>query len=117
MGTHGSPPTRSRRSLSSGPDRPQAPADLQVDPETLSTIPMTLEDHGRPHPDPERPAGLVAQVSPLDRSEAPPVGRQGGTLIITRTEPTNSDELPAPNDVTFPVFGDDLRAHVIRFFK
>jgi hypothetical protein len=46
-----------------------------------------------------------------------PPGRQGGTLIIARTEPTNSDELPTPSDVTFPVFGDDLRADVIRFFK
>jgi hypothetical protein len=64
----------SRRSLSSGPDLPQAPANLQVDPETLSTIPMTLEDLGRLHPDSERPAGLVARVSPLGRGEAPPVG-------------------------------------------
>jgi hypothetical protein len=46
-----------------------------------------------------------------------PLGRQGGTIIIARAEPTNSDELPAPSDVTFPVFGDDLRTHVIRFFK
>jgi hypothetical protein len=43
---------------------------LQVDPETLSTIPATLEDLGRPYLDSGRPTGLVAQVSPLDRGVA-----------------------------------------------
>jgi hypothetical protein len=50
------------------------PADLQVGPETLSTTPATLEYLGRPHPNSGRPTGLVAQVSPLDCSAAPPVG-------------------------------------------
>jgi hypothetical protein len=67
MGTHGSPPatvsevpvkcTRPARSL----------ADLQVGPETLSTIPTTLEDLGRPYPERRRPAGLEEQVSPRSR--------------------------------------------------
>jgi hypothetical protein len=52
----------------------KCPADLQVGPKTLSTIPVNLEDLGRPHPDSRRPTGLVAQVSPLDRGAAPPVG-------------------------------------------
>jgi hypothetical protein len=42
----------------------QKPFDLQVGPETLSTISATLEDRGRPHPDSGRPVGLVAQASP-----------------------------------------------------
>jgi hypothetical protein len=52
----------------------QKPADLQVGLETLSTTPTTLEDLGRLHPDSGRPAGLVAQASPLDGGAAPPVG-------------------------------------------
>jgi hypothetical protein len=35
-----------------------------VGPETLSTIPETLEDLGRPYPDRRRPARLVEQASP-----------------------------------------------------
>jgi hypothetical protein len=54
----------------------RSPIDLQVDPKTLSTTPATLEDLRRPYPDPERPARLVAQVSPLGRNTAPPVGPQ-----------------------------------------
>jgi hypothetical protein len=40
------------------------PANLQVGPKTLSTTLATLEDLGRPYPDSERPAKLVAQASP-----------------------------------------------------
>jgi hypothetical protein len=54
----------------------RSPTDLQVDPETLSTTPTTLEDLRRPYPDPGRPVGLVAQVSPFGHGPAPPVGLQ-----------------------------------------
>jgi hypothetical protein len=60
----------------------RSPTDLQVDPETLSTTPATLEDFGRPYPDPEGPAGLVAQGSPLGRGSAPPVGLQIGGFTL-----------------------------------
>jgi hypothetical protein len=40
----------------------RSPTDPQVGPKTLSTTPVTLEDHGRPYPDLGKPAGLVAQV-------------------------------------------------------
>jgi hypothetical protein len=52
----------------------RSPIDLQVDPETLSTTPATLEDLGRPYPNPGRPTGLVTQASPLGRGTSPPVG-------------------------------------------
>jgi hypothetical protein len=54
MGTRGSKWTR--------PDI--SPVDLQVGPETLSTVPTTLEDLGRPHPDRGRLARLAGQASP-----------------------------------------------------
>jgi hypothetical protein len=74
MGTHGSPQTRVLEVPVKWTRPARSPANLQVGPETLSTIPMTLEDLRRPHPDSGRPAGLVAQASPLDRSMTPPVG-------------------------------------------
>jgi hypothetical protein len=67
MGTHGSPPTRVPEVPVEWTRTARSPADLQVDPNTLSTIPVTLEDLRRLHPDSGRPAGLVAQASPLDR--------------------------------------------------
>jgi hypothetical protein len=53
-----------------------SPTDLQVDPKTLSTTSVTLEDPGRPYPNPGRPTRLAAQGSPLGRGTAPPVGPQ-----------------------------------------
>jgi hypothetical protein len=68
MGNHGSPLTRV-------PEVPVKWTQCARSPTgTLSTIPTTLEDLGRPHPDSERPAGHAAQVAPLDRGVAPPVG-------------------------------------------
>jgi hypothetical protein len=67
MGTHGSPPTRVPEVPVKWTQPAKSPANLQVGPETLSTILATSEDLGRPHPDFGRPAGLVAQASPLDR--------------------------------------------------
>jgi hypothetical protein len=64
MGTHGSPPTRVPKVPVKWTRPTRSPADLQVGPETLSTIPATLEDLGRPYLDRGRPAGLVEQVSP-----------------------------------------------------
>jgi hypothetical protein len=74
MGTHGSPPTRVPEVLVKWTRPAGSPTDLQVGPETLSTIPTALEDLGRPHPDSGRPVVLEAQVSPLDRGAAPLVG-------------------------------------------
>jgi hypothetical protein len=82
MGTHGSPPTRVLEVPVKWTQPARSPADLQVDPEILFTIPVTLEDLRRPHPDFGRPAGLVAQVSPLDRGAPPPVGpRIAGSFL------------------------------------
>jgi hypothetical protein len=74
MDTHGSPPTRVLEVPLKWTRPARSPTELQVGPETLSTIPTTLENLGRPYPDSGRPAGLVAQASPLDRGAAPPVG-------------------------------------------
>jgi hypothetical protein len=62
------------RSLPCGLDLSEAPTDLQVGPKTLYTTPVTLEDPWRPYPDLGRPAWLVAQISPLGRGTALPVG-------------------------------------------
>jgi hypothetical protein len=43
MGTHGSPPTRIPEVPVKWTQPARSPADLQVGPETLSTIPVTLE--------------------------------------------------------------------------
>jgi hypothetical protein len=64
MGTHGSPPTRVPEVPVKWTRPARSPADLQVGSETLSTIPTTLEDLGRPDPDRGRPAGLAEQASP-----------------------------------------------------
>jgi hypothetical protein len=48
MGTHGSPPTRVPEVPVKWTRPAKSPADLQVGPETLSTIPATLEDLRRP---------------------------------------------------------------------
>jgi hypothetical protein len=77
MGTHGSPPTRVLEVPVKWTRHVRSPADLQVGPETLSTILVTLEDLGRPHPDSGRPVGFVAQASPLDR---------GATLVVVDRE-------------------------------
>jgi hypothetical protein len=81
MGTHGFPPTRVPEVPVKWTQPARSPANLQVGPKTLSSISatmssisVTLEDVGRPHLDSERPVGHVAQVSPLDRGAAPPVG-------------------------------------------
>jgi hypothetical protein len=74
MGTHRSPPTRVLEVPVKWTRPARSPTDLQVDPETLSTAPATLEDLMRPYQNPGRPAGLVAQVSPLRRGTTPPVG-------------------------------------------
>jgi hypothetical protein len=74
MGIHGSPPTRIPEVPVQWTRPAKSPNDLQVGPETLSTISATLEDLGRPHPNSGRPTGLVAQVSPLERGAALPVG-------------------------------------------
>jgi hypothetical protein len=76
MGTHGSPPTRVLEVPAKWTRPVKSPTDLQVDPKTLSTIPATLEDPGRPYPDPERLTGLAAQGSPLGCGMAPPVSPQ-----------------------------------------
>jgi hypothetical protein len=74
VGTHVSPPTRVLEVPVKWTQPVRSPADLQVGPETLSTIPATLEDLRRPHSDFGRPVGLVEQASPLDCGAAPPVG-------------------------------------------
>jgi hypothetical protein len=70
MGTHGSPPTRVLEVPVKWTQPARSPADLQVRPETLSTIPTTLEELGRPHLDSGRSTGLVAQASPYLRRDA-----------------------------------------------
>jgi hypothetical protein len=65
MGIHGSPLTRVPKVSIKWTRPARSPADLQVGPETLSTIPTTLEDLERPYPDSRRPVGLVVQASPL----------------------------------------------------
>jgi hypothetical protein len=74
MCTHGSPPTRVSEVQVKWTQPARSPTDLQVGPETLSTILVTLEDRKRPHPDSKRPVELVAQASPLDHGAVPPVG-------------------------------------------
>jgi hypothetical protein len=64
MGTHGSPPTRVPEVPVKWTRPAKSPADLQVGPETLSTVPATLEDLGRPHLDRGQPARLAGQASP-----------------------------------------------------
>jgi hypothetical protein len=64
MGTHGSPPTRVPEVPVKWTRPARSPTDLQVGPETLYTIPATLEDIGRPYPDRRRPARLAGQASP-----------------------------------------------------
>jgi hypothetical protein len=64
MGTHGSPTTRVPEVPVKWTQLAKSPTDLQVGPETLSTTLVTLEDLGRPYPDPGRPVGLVEQTSP-----------------------------------------------------
>jgi hypothetical protein len=64
MGTHGSSLTRVAEVPVKWTRPARSPADLQVGPKTLSTIPTTLEDLGQPYPDRGRPAGLVEQASP-----------------------------------------------------
>jgi hypothetical protein len=58
-------------------------ADLQVGPETLSTISVTLEDLGRPYPDSRKPAGLVAQASPLDHGGGTVGPETLSTILVT----------------------------------
>jgi hypothetical protein len=62
MGSHGSPPARVPEVPVKWTRPARSPADLQVGPETLSTIPVTLEGLGRPYPDRRRPAGLEEQA-------------------------------------------------------
>jgi hypothetical protein len=64
MGTHGSPPTRVPEVPVKWTRPAKSPTYLQVGPETLSTIPATLEDLGRPDLDHRRPARLAEQASP-----------------------------------------------------
>jgi hypothetical protein len=74
MGTHGSPLTTVPEVPVKWTQPARSPTDLQVGLETLSTIPVTLGDLDQPHPDSGRPAGLVAQASPIDRGATPSVG-------------------------------------------
>jgi hypothetical protein len=46
------------------PTSARIPANLQVRPKTLSTIPVTMEDLGRPYRDRRRHVGLEEQASP-----------------------------------------------------
>jgi hypothetical protein len=64
MGIHGSPPTRVPEVPVKWTRPARSPTDLQVDPETLSTILVTLEDLRRPYPGRRRPAMLAGQASP-----------------------------------------------------
>jgi hypothetical protein len=48
MGIHGSPPTRVAEVPIKCTRPARSPVDLQVDPETLSTTPVTLEYLGQP---------------------------------------------------------------------
>jgi hypothetical protein len=64
MGTHGSPPTRVIEVPIKWTRPTRSLVDLQVGPETLSTVLVTLEDLRRPYPDRGRPASLAGQVSP-----------------------------------------------------
>jgi hypothetical protein len=90
MGTHGSPLTRVLEVPAKWNRPVRSPTDLKVDPETLSATLATLEDLGRPYPDPGGPAGLAAQGSPLGRGTAPPVGPQ----ITEFTPVITEDDLP-----------------------
>jgi hypothetical protein len=64
--------------------KPRRPASGPAD---LSAIPTTLEDLRRPHQDSERPVGLVAQVSLLDRGAALPAGpRIAGSSLYSQKE-------------------------------
>jgi hypothetical protein len=53
MGTHGSAPTRVLEVPVKWTRPAKSSTDLQVGLETLSTVPVTLEDLGRPYPDRE----------------------------------------------------------------
>jgi hypothetical protein len=64
MGSHGSPLTRVPEVPVKWTRPTISPVDLQVGPETLSTILATLEDLGRPDPDRGKPTRLVEQASP-----------------------------------------------------
>jgi hypothetical protein len=64
MGTCGSPLTRVLEVIVKWTRPVRSPADLQVGPETLSTISATSEDLGRPHPDPEDLLGLWRKLLP-----------------------------------------------------
>jgi hypothetical protein len=64
MGTHGSQPTRVPEIPVKWTRPARSPTDLQVGPDTLSTVLATQEDLGRPYPDRRRPARLVGQASP-----------------------------------------------------
>jgi hypothetical protein len=87
MGTHGSPPTRVLEVLVKWTQPTRSPTDLQVSLDTLSTIPVTLEDLRRPYPDSRRHVGLMEQASPLDRGVAPPIGpRIAGSSLYSWNE-------------------------------
>jgi hypothetical protein len=73
MGTYGSPPTRVLEVPVKWTRPARSSADMQVGLKTLSTVPATLEDLGRPYPDHGRPARLAGQVSPHITLAAPPV--------------------------------------------
>jgi hypothetical protein len=74
MGTQGSSLARVTEIPDKWTQVTRSPTDLQVGPETLSTISATLEDLRRPYPDSGRPAGLVEQASLLDRGAEPLIG-------------------------------------------
>jgi hypothetical protein len=63
-GTHGSPPTRVVEVPAMWTWPVGSPTDLQVDPETLSTTLKTLEDLGRPYPDPGKSVVLWRKFLP-----------------------------------------------------
>jgi hypothetical protein len=82
MGTHGSPPTRLLEVPVKWTRPARRPADLQVGPETLFTIPATLEDLGRPDPDAEDLPGLWSKFLPRSRGGAASRSEDHGILSV-----------------------------------
>jgi hypothetical protein len=90
MGTHGSPPTRVLEVPVKWTRPTISPVDMQMGPETLSTVQMTSEDLGRPYPDRGRPARLAGQVPPLDHGGGATSRPEDRGILSVITE----DDLP-----------------------
>jgi hypothetical protein len=76
MGTHMSPLVKVLEVLAKWTRPARSPTDLQVSLKTLSTTPTTMEDPGRPYPDPGASARVRAQGELLVRGLAPLVALQ-----------------------------------------